>query len=145
MEDLNAAIEESKTWPDDRKGDRESIAKCLNNAAGSLKEAITVWKDIIDNPTPQDEYGLSAMTLVGGERSRKLHAIGLDTISSKREIFKIIGGKVEYFSGLQDSLVEDAYPELKSGQSISERANEAVENMEKRIGVLEGLAKNVAA
>lgn len=142
MEDLNAAIEEIQTWSDDRKSDRKSIAKCLANAVASLKEAISVWKDIIKNPAPED--GLSAMSLVGGERSRKLHAIGLDTISSKREIFKIVGGKVEYFSGLQDTLVEDAYPELKSGQSIEDRANEAVENMEKRIGVLEGLAKRAA-
>jgi hypothetical protein len=144
MQDLTAAITEIEQWSSDRKGDRETVAKCLNETVESLNEAISVWKDLIANPPKNTEGELASMNMVGGERARKLHNLGLDTIANKREIFSLVGGEVEFFSGLQDSLVEDAYPQLKAGQSIVERANEAVEAMEKRISELQDMAKRVA-
>jgi anaerobic ribonucleoside-triphosphate reductase len=145
MQDLISAVQEVENWSADKKGDRENVAKCLNETAEILKEAINIWQDVISNPAKADEGEMSTMNMVGGERSRKLHAIGLDTIANKREIFKMVGGEVEYFSGLQDSLVEDAYPQLKTGQTLSDRANEAIETMQKTIGELEDLAKRAAA
>jgi hypothetical protein len=145
MQDLTAAITEIEKWSNDRKGDRETVAKCLNETVGSLNEAIGVWKDVIANPPKNTEGELSTMNMVGGEVARKLHSLGLDTIANKREIFSLVGGEVEYFSGLQDSLVEDAYPQLKTGQTIMDRASEAVDTMQKRVSELEGMAKRIAA
>ncbi len=85
------------------------------------------------------------MNMVGTEKSSKLHKLALNTVARERAIFKIAGGQVEYFSGLQDSLIEDAYLQLKSGQSLEDRAKQAVEIMEKRVSEIEAMVKRVGA
>lgn len=145
MEDLNAALDEIKNWTADRNADRETVANILSETAGSLRAAIDIWKDVQASPAEYAEGEMATMNMVGSERSKRLHAIGLDTIANKRKIFSMVGGEVEYYSGLQDSLVVEAYHQLKTGESLNDRANAAIETMEQRIGELEDLAKQAAA
>ena len=145
MEDLYAAIQEIKGWSADRKNDKDAVASILNETAAPLKEAIAIWKDVQGAPAEHVEGEMATVNMVGSDRSRKLHALGLNTIENKRKIFKLVGGKVEYYSGLQDSLVVEAYHQLKTGETLADRASTAIETMEKRIGELEDLAKQAAA
>jgi hypothetical protein len=145
MEDLVAAIEEIEKWSSDRKSDRDSVVTYLNNTADDLNAAIAVWKDVIESPNTTSEGEMATMNMVGKERSRKLHEIGLDTIANKRAIFKLVGGEIEFYSGIQDSLVEDAYLQLKSGETLADRAGNAIDIMQDRISKIQDLSKRAAA
>ena len=134
-----ATVEASKSWPAERRA--ECIA-LLEEAAGRIGEAISVWEEILESP---DETGVpfTAIIHIGPERSKALQGLYFDQKALAATLTGKTGATWRDALGMDDSIaIVQPFDQLGAEESIHERARSAIATLQDRS---QRLAATIAA
>ena len=139
MHTLEKAVNVLLKWRPDWQQDRQQAIKHLQAIIASCKQVVAVWQGYLKSPTvPEDKDTL--VKWVGPERAKQLQLINLDVIQASQ----VLAMSAEpYYLGaainLEPHIVEEAYRQMHKGETGTDAANTAINNMEQRLKWLQGL------
>lgn len=113
---------------------RYEASKLLGGVVEQLGRAIAVWNEVDRNYAADD---MSVNKMVGPGRATRLYEIRLESEKLLKAFAAIAGGRAVLMASMPEPLVEDAYRQLKDGQTLEERREQAIHHMRARIGRLE--------
>jgi hypothetical protein len=113
---------------------RTEAAKLLGAIAEQLRRAIAVWEEVDRNYAQGD---MSVNKMVGPGRATRLYEIRLASEKLLKALAAVAGGRAVLMASMPEQLVEDAYRQLREGQTLEDRREQAIEHMQARIGRLE--------
>lgn len=142
MDSLDRAIDLVARWKADRGKQRAEVLARLESVIKDCQAASKVWQDFLDKPgAPGGEWTI--VSWVGPSRAKQLHDINLRAKASVEEVCRMAGPAAGRFAGLDESVIEMAYRQLKPGESGIEAAKTAVANSQKTMDYLRGLIERV--
>ena len=142
MDSLDRAIDLVLRWKDNRKKERAVVLERLESAIEDCQAASKVWQEYHDHPgNPGDRWTL--MSWMGPERAKHLHEINLRAKTTVEEVCRLAGPAAGRFVVLDDDVTEMAYRQLKPGETGTEAAKTALENLKARADYLRGLVERV--
>lgn len=142
MDSLDRAIDLVLRWKDNRKKERAVVLERLESVIKDCQAASEVWQEYHDHPgKPGDRWTL--MSWMGPERAKQLHEINLRAKTTVEEVCRLAGPAAGRFVVLDEDVTEMAYRQLKPGETGTEAAKTALENLKARADYLRGLVERV--
>ncbi len=139
MHTLEKAVNVLLEWRPDWQQDRRQAIKYLQAIIASCKQAVAVWQEYLKSPTTTEDK-VALVKWVGPEHAKQLQLINLDAIQASRALAM---SAEPYYLGaainLEPHIVEEAYRQMHEGETGTDAANTAINNMEQRLKWLQGL------
>ena len=142
MSSLDEAIGLVSRWKADQQKNRAAVLAQLEGLTRECQAAIKIWQGYVDAPgAPGDQW--SILSWVGPDRAKQLHDVSLRARDLVEAICRAAGPQVGRFAGLDESLIDDAYRQLKPGESGVDAAKSAISRMQDRVNYIGGLIERV--
>jgi hypothetical protein len=131
MHCLNRTISLIEQGKAGRETNRKQAIASLEVVIAKCEEASKIWQEYLKSPgAPGDKW--SVLSWVGAERAKRLHEIGLEAGVHMVQACASLDAQGRHSAALDDSVIVQGYSQLKPGETGTDAAKSAVQQMQER-------------